>query len=346
MIDVIIPAYNSQDTIIRTLSSIAMQLNRAELKVTIVNDGGKDYKEIVDIFKPLIDIQEIGYETNRGPGYARQYGIDHTNGEFIAFIDADDTFYEACSLSLMVKPLKDTSAKFLISPFLQIGKNNEQAPMNANLVWVFGHIYRRSFLDQHNIRFTSTRANEDVGFNNMCNLIAQNEMGPEGGKILNTITYEWHYNEASITRRGKDEYEYGICTPGYIYNLHNAYNVAKREGVPMKSIALPALETAFSCFIYYNVALAKEVPAETLAAIEELSRKFYYDYYKQIQEYISQDEYKKMYTNSYNSKGSHLQGIIFKMTLDDFIELMFSKPVDDTTYEQLEEKVQNIAEQL
>ena len=24
---------------------------------------------------------------------------------------------------------------------------------------------------------------------------------------------EWHYNEASITRRGKDEYEYGICTP-------------------------------------------------------------------------------------------------------------------------------------
>ena len=346
MIDVIIPAYNSQDTIIRTLSSIAMQLNRDELKVTIVNDGGKDYKDIVEIFKPLIDIQEIGYETNRGPGYARQYGIDNTNGEFIAFIDADDTFYEACSLSLMVKPLKDTSAKFLISPFLQIGKNNEQAPMNANLVWVFGHIYRRSFLDQHNIRFTSTRANEDVGFNNMCNLIAQNEMGPEGGKILNTITYEWHYNEASITRRGKDEYEYGICTPGYIYNLHNAYNVARREGVPMKSIALPALETAFSCFIYYNVALAKEVPAETLAAIEELSRKFYYDYYKQIQEYISKDEYKQMYTNSYNSKGTHLQGIIFKMTLDDFIELMFSKPVDDTTYEQLEAEVQNIAEQL
>lgn len=38
MIDVIIPAYNSQDTIIRTLSSLAMQLNRDELVVTIVND--------------------------------------------------------------------------------------------------------------------------------------------------------------------------------------------------------------------------------------------------------------------------------------------------------------------
>ncbi len=67
MIDVIIPAYNSQDTIIRTLASIAMQLNRDELKVTIVNDGGKDYKDIVDTFSKVIDVREIGYETNRGP---------------------------------------------------------------------------------------------------------------------------------------------------------------------------------------------------------------------------------------------------------------------------------------
>lgn len=345
MIDVIIPAYNSHDTIIRTLSSIAMQLNREELVVTIVNDGGNSYDEIVKTFSPLINIKEIGYETNRGPGYARQYGIDNTKEDFIVFIDADDTFYEACSLSLMAKPMKDTSAKFLISPFLQLGKNCEQAPVQANLVWVFGHIYRRSFLKEHNIRFTSTRANEDVGFNNMCYLIAANEMGEEGGKILTSVTYEWHYNEASITRRGKDEYEFGICTPGYIYNLHHAYDVAQREGVPLKMIAPSALETAFSCFIYYNVALAKGVPAETRDAIEELSRKFYYDYYNQIQDYISKDEYNQMYTNAYNSKGAHLQGIIFKMTLDDFIKLMFSKPVDDRTYEQIEEKVQTVAEQ-
>lgn len=346
MIDIIIPAYNSQNTIKKTLSSIAMQLNSDELVVTIVNDGGEGYEDIVNIFKPLINVREIGYKENRGSGYARQYGIDNTKEDFIVFIDADDTFYEACSLSLMSKPMKDTSAKFLISPFLQVGRNNEQMTMAANLVWIFGHIYRRSFLEEHNIRFTPTRANEDVGFNNMCYLIAQHDMGEEGGKILNTITYEWHYNEASITRRGKDEYEFGICTPGYIYNLHHAYNVAQREGVPLKMIAPSALETAFSCFIYYNVALAKEVPPETLAAIEELSRKFYYDYYKQIQQYVSKDDYKNMYTNSMNSKGNHLQGIIFKITLEDFIELMFSKPVNDITYEQIEQKVQTIAKNL
>ena len=345
MIDVIIPAYNSQDTIIRTLSSIAMQLNRDKLKVTIVNDGGNDYKGIVNIFKPLIDIEEIGYRENKGPGYARQYGIDHTSNDFITFIDADDTFLEACSLSLLAKPMYDTSTKFIISSFIQIGKHNEQKPMQPNLVWVFGHMYRRSFLKEHNIRFTPTRANEDVGFNTQCYQIAMAEMGIEGGKILQTPTYEWHYNEASITRRGKQEYELGICTLGYIYNLHNAYDVAVREGVPLKQLAEPILETAFSCFIYYNVALAKEASKEMIEATEELSRKLYYKYYKDIQQYISQDQYKEIYTKAYNSKGDHLNNVIFKTTLEDFIDLMFSKEPTEITYSELEDKIQKLVEQ-
>ena len=116
MIDIIIPAYNSHNTIIKTLSSIAMQLNKDELIVTIVNDGGRGYEDIVNIFKPLLNIQEIGYKENKGVGYARQYGIDHTKEDFITFIDADDTFFEACSLSILSQPLKDTSIKFIISP--------------------------------------------------------------------------------------------------------------------------------------------------------------------------------------------------------------------------------------
>lgn len=348
MVDIIIPAYNSQDTIVRTLSSISAQLNKDEIKVTIVNDGGDDYKQIVKDFSPLLNIQEIGYETNKGPGYARQYGIEHTSEDYIVFIDADDTFYGSQAISMLIKPLQDTSAKFVISPFWQYGKNvGEMAPVPANLTWVFGHAYRRSFLKQHNIKMTPTRANEDVGFNAMCNLIAQHEMGEECGKVLPIPTYEWHYNEVSITRRGKSEYEYGICTPGYIYNCHHAYDVAKREGVTLKELSKGALETAFSCFIYYNVALQqKDLPKETLEAIEQLSRHFYYDYYKQIQEFISEDDYKQIYTASMNGKGMHLQGVIFKMTLDDFVNLMFSKPKDEITYEQLENKVQQIAEKL
>lgn len=338
-LDVIIPAYNSQETIIRTLSSIAMQLNRNELKVTIVNDGGKDYKDIVNTFSNILDIQEIGYEENKGPGYARQYGVDNTSLPFITFIDADDTFYEACSLSILLKPMKDTSAKFIISPFVQVGKNQEQAPVNANLVWVFGHIYRRAFLEQHNIRMTPTRSNEDVGYNCMCNFIAQNEMGVEGGKILSAATYEWHYNEASITRRGENEYEYGICTPGYIYNRYNAFKVAQREGVPLKVLANDILESVFSSYIYYQIALDKEVPQYTLDAILNVSKRLYDEYYDKIQQYISKDDYKNIYTKSLQDKMAHSQGVIFKQTLDGFLQMLKDLNVEIRDYGEIEKEV-------
>lgn len=94
--------------------------------------GGIDYKDLVDIFS---NVKEIGYEKNIGVGYARQYGIDHTKEDFIVFIVADETFYESSSLALIAKPMKDTSAKFVISHFVQMGKEiGQQAPVPANLV--------------------------------------------------------------------------------------------------------------------------------------------------------------------------------------------------------------------
>ena len=47
-----------------------------------------------------------------------------------------------------------------------------------------------------------------------------------------------------------------------------------------------------------------------------------------------------------NGKGSHLQGVIFKQTLEQFINLMFSKEPNEVTYGELEAKVQGIAETL
>lgn len=334
MIDVIIPAYNAHETIIRTLASIAMQLNRKEVQVTIVNDGGRDYHELINTFSNLLNIKEISYEENKGPGYARQFGLDNTKGDYITFIDADDTFMDALSLINLSKPLKDTDAKMVVSPFAEISKDNQYHVIQPNFVWVFGKMYRRTFLDEHKIRFTDSRANEDVGFNKICSLLAPNKI-----TAINMITYLWHFNQASITRRGQSEYEFGICTPGFIYNLHNAYDVALKEGVNMELLAENMLETAFSCYIYYNIALAKNIPYAK--EIEQLSRKYYLAYYKKCLPYISDEKYKIIYTQSYNSKAIHTMGIIFKITLDDFIQLMLdeSKKDDIIDYKETEIRI-------
>ena len=134
MIDVIIPAYNAHETIIRTLASIAMQLNRKEVQVTIVNDGGRDYHELVNTFSNILNIKEISYDENRGPGYARQFGLDNTKGDYVTFIDADDTFMDALSLINLSKPLKDTDAKMVVSPFAEVSKDNQYNVIQPNFV--------------------------------------------------------------------------------------------------------------------------------------------------------------------------------------------------------------------
>ena len=83
-IDIIIPAFKEQNTILRTLSSIACQSILNDIEVTIVNDAcpNGDYKKFVDMFSPYMKIKEIKMETNKGPGQARQFGIDNTSNEF------------------------------------------------------------------------------------------------------------------------------------------------------------------------------------------------------------------------------------------------------------------------
>ena len=65
-IDIIIPAFKAQNTILRTLSSIACQSILNDIEVTIVNDAcaNGDYKKFVDMFCPYMKIKEIKMETN------------------------------------------------------------------------------------------------------------------------------------------------------------------------------------------------------------------------------------------------------------------------------------------
>ena len=292
---------------------------------------------LVNTFLPIIDVKEIGYEENRGPGYARQYGLDNTVEDYVTFIDADDTFMDSLSLINLSRPLKNSEAKMVVSPFVEVTKDHMYNVIEPNFVWVFGKMYRRSFLNEFHIEFTPTRANEDVGFNKICSLLAPDKIVP-----IQEITYMWHFNQVSITRRGESEYEFGICIPGFIYNLHNAYDVIFRESpttLNMELLAENMLETCFSCYVYYNVALAKDIPYAK--EIEQLSRAYYQAYYEKAKKYISEEKYKFIYSQSLASKGTHTLGIIFKITLDDFIKLMFdpNKKADVIDYISTEKRI-------
>ncbi|MFQ5599002.1 MAG: glycosyltransferase family 2 protein [Candidatus Krumholzibacteriia bacterium] len=84
---VIIPAYNSESTIVETLRSIVPSL-RAEDEVLVIDDGSRDETSTrADGVDPRVRILRV---RNGGVARARNLGIREASGELVAFCDADD----------------------------------------------------------------------------------------------------------------------------------------------------------------------------------------------------------------------------------------------------------------
>jgi glycosyltransferase involved in cell wall biosynthesis len=88
IISIIVPAYNAEKTIKRTIDS-ALNQTFSDFELIVVNDGSQDSTlEIVSSIKdPRIKVFSFA---NAGAAVARNRGFAHSTGEFIAFLDADD----------------------------------------------------------------------------------------------------------------------------------------------------------------------------------------------------------------------------------------------------------------
>lgn len=88
MISVIIPTYNREKTIIRSIKSILNQTYQ-DFELLIIDDGSTDRtREVVEAIKD--SRVKYLYQKNQGACVARNYGINCSKGSYIAFQDSDD----------------------------------------------------------------------------------------------------------------------------------------------------------------------------------------------------------------------------------------------------------------
>ncbi len=87
-ISIIIPAYNAERTILETIESVQQQ-TFSDFEIIVINDGSTD--KTLELLESIKDerLKIFSYK-NGGPSKARNHGIKNANGEFIAFLDADD----------------------------------------------------------------------------------------------------------------------------------------------------------------------------------------------------------------------------------------------------------------
>lgn len=167
MIDIIIPVYNNQEIIIKTLSSICLQDIKNNIHVYIINNNSNNnYREIIDLFKNTIKITELRLLENRKTGYVKQYGLDNSNGKYIIFIDCNDVFYDAYSIESLYNAINDNNAD-LISGLVHEVINDKTIITNGNQNYLYGKIYKREYINNNNIKFNDTDLNEDKSFNQL-----------------------------------------------------------------------------------------------------------------------------------------------------------------------------------
>lgn len=91
LVSIVIPVYNAEAFIEETVQSVLKQ-TYTNIEVIIVNDGSTDSSlEKVQAFASDGRVTVLG-QTNAGVAVARNKGLNHASGKYIAFLDSDDVW--------------------------------------------------------------------------------------------------------------------------------------------------------------------------------------------------------------------------------------------------------------
>lgn len=110
MVSIIIPIYNAGDKLSVCLESVKKQ-TYVDIEVIMINDGSSDNSSLICKEFSKEDLRFIYIEQiNLGVSAARNNGIMHSHGEYICFVDADDSVepdYVQCMIEAQHKSNAD-----------------------------------------------------------------------------------------------------------------------------------------------------------------------------------------------------------------------------------------------
>lgn len=104
---IIIPVYNRPEEADELLDSLTRQ-SITDFEVVVVEDGSAiPCKEVTEKYIDRLNIQYLT-KKNGGPGPARNYGVEHSKGEYVIILDSDcvlpDSYLAAVDKELVEHP--------------------------------------------------------------------------------------------------------------------------------------------------------------------------------------------------------------------------------------------------
>ncbi len=179
-IDIILPNFNSSDSIKETIKSIIDQTFK-NWKLIIVDDcSDKRTKTILKKFSKNKKIKIFWLKRNKGAGYCRNYAIKKSKSPYLAFIDSDD-IWKKDKLETQLRFMENNNYLFTYTNYETFGKKirfitpakeyDFKKFINDTSICTSTMIVKRNILK--NIEFTNSEICEDYFFKckvlNICN---------------------------------------------------------------------------------------------------------------------------------------------------------------------------------
>lgn len=192
LLSIVIPAHNAQRTIGKCLESVLGQCAFRDLEVVCIDDGSTDHTIAeFDRWRNRDSRVLVIRQANRGPGVARNVGIEQASGKYLMFLDADDMLFSGEALSRAVSVVEKTGCDVLCATADKTDatgrRNNGRTAgilrrhllpsvdvfhgedVGENLFFAFwpvpwAKLFRREFVIENNLTFPPLRRSEDFPF--------------------------------------------------------------------------------------------------------------------------------------------------------------------------------------
>lgn len=177
---VIIPIYNAAGKIGRALESVQKQSEK-DLEIICINDGSEDNSaKIVEDYALNDSRIKLYSQQNRGAAASRNFALDLAQGEYIAFLDADDAYDDKYALEKIYEVADNNNADICMAKIYSVIDDQKECIAKINdLVaqkqkfkfedfqydfYCPTYVFKRDFLNENKIRYPIKKIYEDPLF--------------------------------------------------------------------------------------------------------------------------------------------------------------------------------------
>ena len=222
LVSVVVPIYRSEKYIEECLKSILEQ-DYPVLEIILINDGSPDGSDIIcEKYGSIYKHVKVLHQNNQGPGSARATGVKEAKGKYVLFVDSDDCMDGPDVVRKLVECANAEQADIVVGSFrtfcdevisevnyhhLDELENTDSVEFRFRGYFQYGHLgfnwgklYRKEFLEQHQIEYQEYPYIEDKAYNMRCTA------NKPKYAFLKESVYRYRTRREEIPFQGKDDF--------------------------------------------------------------------------------------------------------------------------------------------